>query len=228
MLSVQWILVQKYHVVTADLFRCIFTEIFCYTAFHHMENLHETRGYLIGGLPRTGKTTLAARISRERDIEYVRTDTMRTMFRADPHSSVALGSDVKIAAKAFRPYLWALVAGTIRDNGIIVEGELVDPKMTSRLHDYGPVASCFFGLNDAQAAYHRLRAISDPTDWTARMDHDDLTHLLGKYVQRSKRLEEACGRLGLTYFDASEDVGRVQQQAYDHLLTTPPTRETAA
>ena len=63
--------------------------------------------FIIGGLPRTGKTLLNQRLTYEVGVEGLDTDTVRRMFNANPVSPISFiaNSNLKLCAHAMRPYL---------------------------------------------------------------------------------------------------------------------------
>ena len=177
--------------------------------------------FIVGGLPRTGKTLLNQRLTYEVGVEGLDTDTVRRMFNANPVSPISFiaNSNLKLCAHAMRPYLEALideVAGS--SHGFVLSGEMIQPSMVSQSIHYENIRACFLGLNDPKAAYERIRGRDDPLDWAAQLDPQYLEVLLGIYAKRSEKLMRKCGELGLRYFDSSQDVLVAQNAAHQYLI----------
>lgn len=176
--------------------------------------------FIIGGLPRTGKTLLSQRLTYEMGVEGLDTDTVRRIFNADPTSPIGFiaNPNLKLCAHAMRPYLEALIdemSGS--QHGFVLSGEMILPSMVAESVHYENIRACFLGINNPKAAYERIRGRDDPLDWAAQLDPQYLEVLLGIYAKRSEKLMRKCGELGLRYFDSSHDVLATQNEAHRYL-----------
>jgi 2-phosphoglycerate kinase len=189
-----------------------------------MSELQTAQVYMIGGMPRTGKTTLAKRVARAVDGELVRTDTLRVMFGGDPLSLIRYGASpsIKPAARAFRPFLNALITSGHAEP-LIVEGELLRVKTVAQLAQIRPVSACFLGLNDADAAYARISANHTPADWTYDLDGAELLSVLSKYAKRSDHVRRDCEEHGVPYYDVSKNILEMHERAYRLLVSIGET-----
>lgn len=194
-----------------------------------MTNTAESKVYIVGGLPRAGKSTLATRLSQTLGIGCLETDHVRALFDADPTSPIGYAAQAKINActKAMRPYLVAFVDNMISaKTGVVVTGETIHPKMIAALDRSEAARACFMGMQDADAAFLRIRRHDDPGDWAQRLPDDTLQNILGEYALRSIKLASSCSRLGIPYFDSSYDFETTQREAFSYMAYAADLRTT--
>lgn len=173
--------------------------------------------YIVGGLPRTGKTTVANRLAHTRRIGAMETDHVRMLFK--PTSTSKIGSDsgaeIPVVTKKLRPRLESVIESLMTaDVSFVINGECVDPNMVAESPFRQRIKSCFMGLNDAQAAHDRIRSVADPNDWAMHKTDEELERILQKYAVRSRELGKTCARLALPYIDASRNFLLAHEQAY--------------
>ena len=181
--------------------------------------------YVVGGLPRTGKTTVCERLSHDIRIGAMETDHVRRLFCPTPTSKIGThsGADIPTVTRKMRPRLESLIDSLVTSGtSFALNGECIDPYMVSESPYRNHIASCFMGLNDPDAAFDRIRTIADPRDWAMQQTDEALRRILEKYAQRSRALGELCMSLELPYIDASTDFAHAQEEAYSALLGDHP------
>ena len=173
--------------------------------------------YIIGGLPRTGKTTVANRLAHTLEISSLETDHVRMLFKTTPSSKIRSDSnaDIDTVTKKLRPRLECLVESIVTgESNIVINGECIDPYMISHSPYRDNIRSCFIGLDNPESAFERIRSIADSYDWAHRKPDEELKLILEKYAARSRALAKICLELGVPYIDASEDFMQAHKQAY--------------
>lgn len=191
---------------------------------------HEPSVYIVGGLPRTGKSTVADRLARDLRISSMETDHIRMLFRATPTSKIRSDSnlDIAVVTKKLRPRLDCLIESIINGgSSIVINGECIDPHMITESPFRDQIRGCFIGLDDAGQAYDRIRSKTTPNDWTLHTSDDDLKDILNKYARRSQALAKTCLELGLPYFDASNDFMETHEKAYELMTQSDPEMQNA-
>jgi len=177
--------------------------------------------YIIGGLPRTGKTTLGERLAQKVKVNNLEIDHIRAMFDADPSSVIGYGSgtDIEVVTKALRPFIERLI-GSLASSGssLIINGEAMQPDMVRKSPHAAHIRACFLGLGDPERSFHAIREHARGNDWTIEKSDDELRHILEKYAARSAKIEDACVRLGIPYFDVSPDYEDAHAQAFATLM----------
>jgi hypothetical protein len=170
--------------------------------------------YILGGLPRTGKTTLSSEIARELNVHSMETDHIRTLFNAKPRNKISYErkADIPEVTRKLRPYLEALLTGMCNsDIGYVLNGEAIDPYMIADSPLRGRLRACFLGLTDETAAFDRIRTATEE-GWTVHHTDTQLRTILGHYALRSEVLRDTCLQLELPYVDASADIRAAQAQ----------------
>ena len=176
--------------------------------------------YIIGGIPRTGKTTLGERIAQKVGISNLEVDHIRAMFDADPTSVIGYKSDADIetVTQAVRPYIECLIGSlAVSDNSVIINGEALQPDMVGESPYISRLRACFLGLGDPERSFRSIREHAQATDWTIEKSDDELRRILEKYAIRSAEIQQACARLGIAYFDVSQDFDSAHDQAFTML-----------
>ena len=177
---------------------------------------------VVGGLPRTGKTTVGMEVARLLNTNAVDTDTLRAVFDGFPTLPIGYesGADIESCTSELRKGLEPLIARCAVSEGacLVLCGEAIDPRMIAESPHRNRITACFLGLNDPAAAFDRIRYFSNPGDWTAKLDDDGLRALLAKFARRSDRLQEQCMSLGIPYFDTSSGVPDTNHEIYELLV----------
>ena len=176
--------------------------------------------YVVGGLPRTGKTTVAERLAHDLRIGSMETDHIRVLFKPTPTSKIRTdsGEDIKVVTKKLRPRLESLVEWLANGNiDFVLNGECIDPRMVAASPYQARIRSCFMGLNDPDGAFARIREVADPSDWANQKSDEELRRILEKYAARSQALAKTCMKLTLPYVDASADFTMAQEWVYETL-----------
>ena len=186
--------------------------------------------YLIGGVPRTGKTTLAEKVQRTEGISGLELDHVRALFNAQPESPVsyAAKANISLVAKQFRPYLEHLVEHLVRsDTDFVINGEIVTPAFADSSQYNTNIRSCFLGISDADASFDNIRRYASGNDWTQNIHDDYLHRILEKYVRRSEKTSRKCAEYGIRYFDVSASFRAAHQQAFNYLMSAETALEEA-
>ncbi|MGA7869696.1 MAG: hypothetical protein WCA22_02245 [Candidatus Binatus sp.] len=166
--------------------------------------------YMIGGAPRSGKTTLARRMLAEHGVPYFSIDTLiASLASAAPQ----LGMRVSDPALKRMEVVWPTirkVASDILQSGddLLLEGDVLLPKHLMELGQgaHAGIKACFIGYADADPV-QKLRAIrehaADGTDWTEELDDARLLSLIGELRTFSQYLRRECCHHKIPYFDGS-------------------------
>lgn len=173
--------------------------------------------YLIGGISRVGKSTLASMILERNKISAVSTDVIRNLLDFSP-TKVGI-NDLEISKKpeAFFPYFSQLVH--ILNNkysNYVVEGDLFTPEQVALLQKEIDLKCVFIGTSNI--TLEDLKKIDSKLDWVSKMPMEVQEKLPGKLVERSKTIETEAAKYGFQYFDISPDRNRALESAYNILL----------
>ncbi len=189
--------------------------------------------YLIGGAPRSGKTTLARRMLAEHGVPYFSIDTLIASL-ASTHPE--LGMRVSDPALKRMEIVWPTIRKVATDvvqsgDNLLLEGDVLLPK---HLIEFGHttragIKTCFIGYADVDPL-KKLRAIrehaSDGIDWTEELDDARLLSLIGELRTFSEYLRRECCHYKIPYFDGSTCFASAIREAKAYLhsaaLLDPP------
>ena len=166
--------------------------------------------YMIGGAPRSGKTTLARRMFAEHGVPYFSIDTLiASLASAMPE----LGMRVSDPALKRMEVVWPMIRKVACDilhsgDDLLLEGDVLLPK---HLIEFGHsthagIKACFIGYADVDPE-KKLRAIREHVaagiDWTEELDDARLLNLIGELRTFSEYLRRECCHYKIPYFDGS-------------------------
>jgi len=198
--------------------------------------------YMIGGAPRSGKTTLARRMLAEHGVPYFSIDTLiASLASAQPE----LGMRVSDPALKRMEIVWPTirkVASDVMQSGddLLLEGDVLLPK---HLIEFGHstntgIKACFIGYADVDPV-KKLRAIREHAaggiDWTEELDDARLFNLIGELRTFSEYLRRECCHYKIPYFDGSTCFASAIRDAKAYLhsaaqlehLHAPPPRQSS-
>lgn len=187
-----------------------------------MKSTLKPRVYLIGGLPRSGKTQIAQKLLEEYGIPSISTDTIRFVIEKRFTNEIAKIEEGK-RLEVLWPYLKSLVL-TCREflhtTGFAIEGDLIKPDKIKELSEYEDICSVFVGYADVdlEAKIKLVRDYQHPHDWTDDMPNDELSTMLARQIEKSKLLRDQCNELGFKYVEMSGDFDAAMQEAVDYLV----------
>lgn len=175
--------------------------------------------YLIGGPGRSGKTTLARRLTLHHRIPYVGLDhLMMALARGAP----CLGIDPSAPESEVTARIWpvceALIETVLDDREeMALEGFPITPAHVASLRDRHGEAfrACFLGQPgiDPDARWHLEQQTAVMGSWMLDLGPDEGRAELLRLRETSRELERDCDRLGLPFFDTSEGLEEPLRQA---------------
>jgi hypothetical protein len=181
--------------------------------------------YLIGGVPRAGKSTIANSLLRARGIPYLGLDYLKMAFaRTMPELEIDPDADDARTASQLWPFVEAMIVTMIEnDQDYTFEGVYILPEYADALSraQSASVRACFVGFEHietdrkvAELEAHRGKG----DDWLAGASGDELS----RFVDRTKRLSGSlrirCETLGLRYLESSTEFQRAVDDATAYLL----------
>jgi AAA+ ATPase superfamily predicted ATPase len=176
--------------------------------------------YLIGGMPRVGKTTLAQTILERNKISWIPLDAVREALNASvPSLKIQEGKDWWVEHhEKFFPFLRELIDSlVITKNHYVLEGDSFIPKQASNLMQEFEIKTCFLGTSKLEA--ETLKTFKGAGDfWTDNLPKEELEVLPGWIMDFSQKYRLECENLGIKYFDVSLDYKQALEDAYEYLI----------
>lgn len=163
--------------------------------------------YLIGGAPRTGKTRLARRLSRQLGIGWFPLDTLRFVVRSlvpEVTETDGFGRPPGPWADFFHPYVRDTVLSSDHVAGdYIIEGIDFMPRHAHALAAELDVRSCFLGLSTVDM--DTIDAHAGRMDYQRHLD-PEIRRAYPRWIERwSRDVRAECIRFDLPYFDLAHD-----------------------
>jgi hypothetical protein len=166
--------------------------------------------FMIGGAPRSGKTTLARRMLAEHGLPYFSIDMLiASLASAESLLGLRVRDPPLKRAEVIWPTLRKIaIDASQNDHEFLLEGDVLLPKHAMEF-GHGPhagIMACFIGYADVEPP-KKLRAIrhyaAGRTDWTHELDDVHLLKLIGDLRTFSKYLRRECCHYKIPYFDGS-------------------------
>lgn len=180
--------------------------------------------YLIGGIPRVGKSNLANLILERNKIAYIDTDWIIHMLMfAAPQLEVKVFTELnedKFKNKAinFYPFLYQFVKYNqpVVEN-YLIEGDSFLPEHVLALQKEFQVKACFLGSSNLQPE----TLLNNPSKndwWIKKLSQKQLSDLCEWVQDMSSFLEKECSLYKITYFDVAINYKEQIEKAYQYLL----------
>ena len=189
--------------------------------------------YMIGGAPRSGKTTLARQMFAEYGVPYFSIDTLiASLASASPELGMRVSDPALKRVEIVWPTIRKVASDVVQSSDdLLLEGDVLLPK---HLIEFGHsthagIKACFIGYADVDPV-KKLRAIrehaADGTDWTEELDDARLLDLIGELRAFSDYLRCECCHYKIPYFDGSTRFASAIREAKTYLhsaaLLDPP------
>lgn len=171
------------------------------------------RIFLIGGPPRTGKSSLARRFMTDRHVPFVSTDMLLHMLRSlggAPAGDYSGSPRIPVNAllDLAKSAIW-----TLDPPDYTIEGDDLDPHMVAEFRKIATTAACFLGNEQATA-----QSLGESGGWAAQLSHHELAEWAATIRTTSVDLSTSCRALRLPYFDISTGRSEALRAAYRALV----------
>lgn len=180
--------------------------------------------YLVGGVPRVGKSTLANLILERNKIAYVDADwIIHMLMLTAPHLGVKVFSkfnkyEFRNKAINFYPFLYQFIKHNQPVvSKYIIEGDSFLPQHVFALKKDFQIKACFLGLSNLQPQI-LLNNPSKNDWWIKKLTPQQLVNLCKWIVNMSTFLEKECRKYKIKYFDLSKNHSEQIEKAYQYLL----------
>ncbi len=164
--------------------------------------------YLIGGIPKSGKSLLANDILKRKKIAYFSTDMLMMALNSDKRLNIDANDSDAVVGKNLQPFLIRLLKNIIETtDDYLVEGSHITTDVVQKLLlEYpGLVKACFVGYNSISLVEKskELKENSDKikNNWYAHLSSDEYIAFLADAIKESNKLAKKCQKYNLKYFD---------------------------
>lgn len=169
-----------------------------------------SKNIFIGGVARSGKSTFAKRLIKLNNynhfpLDYIVSSLKNNFPDCNVSNSVLIGeSSEKVAL------LLSTIAKIMdsKDEKFIVDSTHVMPIDVIPYLDREKWDIYFIGYPNISkfTKLSTIRKYDDNTDWTSRISDEELLSIIEKLINISKKIEEQCNELDITFIDTSSDM----------------------
>jgi 2-phosphoglycerate kinase len=204
--------------------------------------------YLIGGPPKCGKTTLAKRLSKEKGIPWVSTDTLQCVIKPYINkkdlpklfpTSFQRGSDndekyskhstdeiieayqqqAKTSCKAIDMFAVCEIAD---GNDFVIEGYHIEPEFAAELNSKYPnkLRSVFLIKTDETKFIKNIKKSATPNDWIISRTNDENTYKkIAKMIcEYGNFFRKESGKYDFKVFNMDDDFNDKIDETVEYLM----------
>jgi hypothetical protein len=181
--------------------------------------------YLIGGTARSGKTQVANSLRRNHAIAGIEADILIGMFHhGDPKRGIRYDTKPRHNAELLMPFVEGLIHIRRHNQAhYYFEGDALEPELLAPFKHQNHIKIVFLGYPHIDIK-HKLRNIrmfpSEENEWTQDLSDRELYELIGQFVDESQRINKACERYEIPFFDTSDNFKQQITQVLEFLTGT--------
>lgn len=178
---------------------------------------------ILGGTPRSGKTTLAVMLARHGFSKWSFDIINEAIEKGLPEVSIEDNHDQESCAKKLYLFFETIVGGAIDDArryGLNTVIDMYDytPEYVSRLPYQADLNVYFLAYPDfgVDLVRHNIRHFAQPEDWIAQVDEDYLTVVAERCDRVNQKLVRQCAEYSFRLINtgAGDDRDRVLENLY--------------
>lgn len=172
--------------------------------------MSDIKNVFIGGVARSGKSTLAKRLCdgekyNHFPLDYVTSSLKNNFPECDISSSVIIGESSKKLALLLSTIVKIMDS---KDEKFIIDSAHIMPRDILPYLDMEKWDIYFIGYPNI-SKYNKIsmiRKYDDNTDWTSRRSDEELLAIIEKLIEISKEIESECQEFGVKFIDTSTDM----------------------
>jgi hypothetical protein len=176
--------------------------------------------YLIGGMPRVGKSTLAKMVLERNKISWMPLDIIRgALHSMSPDLGIKEGENWWTGHhEKFFPFIKKLVHRINESNiSYTLEGDSFLPEHADYLIQKFGVGACFLGTSKLELdTLKKFKGAAD--QWTEDLSEEELMKLPDWIIEKSREYKAECEKHGIKYFDVSSNYSKTLEEAYEYLV----------
>lgn len=179
--------------------------------------------YILGGSSRSGKSIIARRFVKEKQIPFFCIDFLITSLQEIGQLDIRHGQDFITKAEKLWPLLKPMLAHLLKEEpDYLIEGDGILPKNASEfIKEYpGQIKACFVGFSemDPKKKLQKVRDMGGSMDdWTRDITDEKLIVYIKEMIEFSKYLKEECKKYDIKYFDSSDNFEGYLEEVYRYL-----------
>ncbi len=162
--------------------------------------------YLIGGVARSGKTSIRKRLLNDYKISGLETDSLRTLFELSfPELGIRYQDPPMLNARKMSPFIKSFIKSRFFfEDDFVLEGDCVTPNTIKDFKNNAQVLSLFVGYPNISLEKKMQQLLEKPEGWVENISHDDLKERVKTFISDSKIFRDLCTEARLPFVDASD------------------------
>jgi 2-phosphoglycerate kinase len=185
--------------------------------------------YLIGGVGRSGKSTLANKILKTHQISNLSTDRLFYSLANSERAELSWGMNHEDMCLKMLPVVQELVS-YYPEQDFVIEGQVLLPEYFETINQSakGMVKMAIMGYGDCKLE-DKIQAVKDHpsyNEWLANKPDQDIIDTIKKFMHISTLYKNDCKKFDVPYFDTSKNFDQVIELAMQNLIEPkypPPT-----
>jgi hypothetical protein len=179
------------------------------------------KGIILAGVPRAGKSTLSARLSRDFNLQRLAGDPIvRALGDHFPQLDIRQQQPIPITAERITPFFLTMCQNYLdkERTGFVFDSCQIDPAQVEPILADGRIAVMFFGYPHltAEQLFTRLRAQPREGEWTFKHPDEAVRNMCREFVEFAQNHLAICQLRNIPFFDASVDFTAAYEQALVH------------
>ena len=189
------------------------------------------KNVLIVGVPRAGKSTLAARLAERTGWQHLPVDMIVAGFeRAFPETGIDTTTDKPVmemystVSRGLAPFLRGMIDGDEfekYDHGVILDVFQLAPEDYVQYVQNETCTAVFLGTADltAEERFRLLKKYDTPAEYTYFYPDEENRQGCAEIVEMSRYIRAECERLNLPYYETSKDRDAVLEEIMQKIIS---------
>lgn len=185
--------------------------------------MSKTTTYIIGGVPRSGKTVLQDYILKKHKISGISTDLLRDGLEIGvPEFGITKNQNDLERSHILWPYFKGILLERVNyKNKLVIEGANFLPSYLNELKELKYIKVCFLGYHSTSVE-DKFKSIQNESsaddDWTQDLTDTELKDDIKNWIKVSKFYKSECKKYRIKYFDTSKDFSKAIELAVNFLI----------
>lgn len=177
--------------------------------------------YLIGGVSRSGKSTICKKIHQHTGLPYISTDViMAALIESGNYYNIDYKLDSDLSAKQ----MWSFVKSFLvqlnkQEQHYLVEGISLWPTLVQEIKESCEIKDCYLGYHtiDTHVKLAQLRGgYKENNAWHNTLNDEMLIEHIENIKLISQRLRADCELSDAVYFESMSDIESISKQVMTH------------
>ena len=169
------------------------------------------KNVFIGGVARSGKSTLANKILKSNKYNHIPVDYFTSSFKHNfPECGITSNVVIDKESSSKLALFLSRVINIIdyKDEKFIIDSAHIMPKDIMRYIDLNKWDVYYVGYPNItkEEKFDIIRKFDDQSDWTFKRTDEELLEILDNLIKLSKEIEEECLKYNIKFIDTSYDI----------------------